>query len=209
MPGTLIKSKFNYTITIFWLIFFITMIVVFVYKQDFIDKDDFEFYLKVITGSTAFYIAFYTGALIKENAIIEKKKNSFLLLNELRTTDHVKIRQFIENAIKNHTQISQKELFKKITNDDNLYQSITLVLIYFEDLSIAIQENHVDEKIIYKSLCVIFPTYFSGLKGYIDERRKYINDQKYMIEAEKLHNKWGENRMLSSGKKLPNVLNQE
>ncbi len=77
---------------------------------------------------------------------------------------------------------------------------------FLEDASIAVQEDYVDEIVLYKSLANIVSRNWSDLRGYIEQYRQKSGDQTLWIEFEKLHNSWKLGQKLGGPGLLPNIL---
>lgn len=108
----------------------------------------------------------------------------------------------MKKKLEDRTEISQDDLYNRILGDDELLGAITALLGWFEDISIAVQEHHADEKILYKSLSFLIPWANKNLAGYIEAERDRENGTAFYCEMRKLVDSWEDGRYLSTGEKV-------
>ena len=142
-----------------------------------------------------------------ENIERAAKDRAFDVLHQLNNIDMAKIRVVIDPHVRDKEKLSQtsaEEFHGKVLADSELANGVRVLLGLFEDTSIAIQEGHADEKVLYKSLKFLVPWTYSGLKLYIDQERHVTGPhaEKLFCELEDLSNAWEKNRSLRTGKTL-------
>ena len=87
-----------------------------------------------------------------------------------------------------------------------MYHSVTTVLGQFEDMSILIQKDLLDEELLYMSLYFMIPFYYDFLKPHIEAVRTKYKAPGIFVELEKLANSWRSKKYLSSGRKAVNIV---
>ena len=160
-------------------------------------RKEIEFALAVIGGATAVYAGYYTARSIRINSERNKKASSFEMLAPLNKTDMTQIRAYIENSI-SRTNVSPDQLYDEIKKDRGLYSAIILSLGIYEDISIGIQKDFLDEDVLFQSLGFIVPLHFYGLQHFISQERKVEKD--LYCETEKLAMAWRANKSLATNK---------
>ena len=97
-----------------------------------------------------------------------------------------------KGKLKNPTVLEEFiSLFKKEESLTNR-KSLISVLNYFEHLSLLINDNVVDEKIIKNAFRTLFVTYYDNLKDYIEDEQRGNNgsNSKVYINFVNLSLKW-------------------
>jgi hypothetical protein len=123
---------------------------------------------------------------------------TFELLGEFNRVGYSKIRTRLREEIDWISQ-SPAQAHTKILGDPDLLEVVTNTLSSFEDLSIAIQARHVDEKILYYSISGTAAWVHDTLIHYIKEEQKKRGDTFY-IEFQKLVGAWRSRKSLLTGK---------
>ena len=164
-----------------------------------------KFVTAILGGAAAIYSAYYIGAAMRLGLLRDKQKSSFDMLDMLNRPEFVEVREFVEEHVENHVEISARQLYAKITEDRDLLKAATIVLGIFEDMSIAIQREYAEEEILYLSLSRIVPYIYGALRPYIEQVRELKNEPRYHIEVEKLVQSWNRSVCLCSGKATPSI----
>ncbi len=162
-------------------------------------REHLKFSTAVIAGATAIYSAYYVGAALRLKLQRDRKDKSFEILTLLNRPEFVQVRRFIEQQLKNHDQISKSDLYKKIVEDADLLNAVTVTLGIYEDASIAIQCDYVDEDVLEQSLGFTLPWTFKCLRPYIEEDREVCKAQELYSEVEKLVVSWTNGKRLIDG----------
>lgn len=162
-------------------------------------REELKFLTTLIGGVTILYTAYYAAMTLRINIARDKQRVSVENCQRFSNISMTELRLFIENEIK---QIAPLELYNRIRNDNELFAKVTVILAFFEDLSISIQEEYADELILKKSLNYISCWIFENLNQYIIDVRKRMNRETLYIEYEKLFNAWRHDKSLLTGKEL-------
>jgi len=134
-------------------------------------------------------------------AELTKKQKSCDLLRDLHTEHMVKLRRFIERELDVEHK-GNEELYNDIRADENMDLLIALGTCFgfWEDISIGIQNEAMDEKILYDSLSFILPNHFQKLRFFINGERSFYKDGTIYIEMQKLALAWSQQKSLLTGK---------
>jgi len=165
-------------------------------------REDLKFFAILIGTSTAIYSAYFVGASLRMQVYHEKQKSSFEILGLLNRPEFVEVRNFLEREVDCHERLSDTDLFNKISTNKELANAVTIVMGILEDMSIAIQYDYVDEDILHCSLSSIVIRNFSGLRGWLEQNRRTIDDEELGIEWQKLVDSWKSGKRLSDGTKF-------
>lgn len=194
--------KFHISIPLWLIISLVAFITVIIYIFLNQYREEIKFIATVVACSTAIFSAYYVGAALRMKIDRDKQQASFEILSLLNRPEFVEVRSFIEDNVESHEKISENELYTKIRGDKELTNAVTVVLGIFEDASIAIQTEYVDEEVLFLSLNHLVLRTHCGLRGYIEQFRKHTNSTNYYNEFEKLVKAWGDNQRLSDGNKI-------
>jgi uncharacterized membrane protein len=165
-------------------------------------RNELRFLTALLGGAAMVYAGYYAGARLRINLARDKQHRGSEIIQSLNNIDMASIRVFIEKEI-NTKEISQQDLYDKILNDPEVLSMITVILGFFEYVSIAIQEDYADEVFLYKSLGFLVPWTFYSLNSYIIEERTRLDESALYIELEKLADAWKKKTSLLTGKSLP------
>lgn len=151
------------------------------------------------TGSVAILTLIYHSLNLesshyfhKENLRISKNQYSYEVMSKIYE------KEMAENfaalkilKIENPLFFEEKNIKGLETHFDenpNLRNNLSVLLNYFEHVSILVYNGHVDEKIIKSGFKTLFTSTYSLLKFYIDERQ--LTHRTSWIKFEKLSHKW-------------------
>jgi hypothetical protein len=165
------------------------------------ERELIKFTLTVIGAGTVIYTAYYAAKTLERSVTQSKKQAAFSLLDGFNELNFTEIRSYLHNIL-DHKQMSPKDVYTLLSGDEEVYPKIIATMGYFEDLSIAIQTDYVDEEIIYRSLCCLVPEVSEKLNGYIKHMQSEY-DNGLFIEFVKLSNCWKDGKYLYSGNSLP------
>ena len=168
-------------------------------------RDHVKFVTALLAGAAAIYSAYYVGAGLRLQVNRQQQQASFELLSLLNRPEFARVRNFVETEVEAHEELSATELYDKILKNNELDNAVTIVLGILEDASIAIQNDFVDENILYSSLDDIVKRTFHALRGYIEQLRKHRAEPLYFVELAKLCSSWDSAKRLSDGKPLPKL----
>ena len=197
--------KFNVSIPLWIIITSVSSIAIICYLFFPNHQETIKFISLLLGAAAAIYSAYYVGASLRLGLISSKMERSFKLLSIFSNPTFVKVRKFLTKETDQHLETSPIEFYEKINSNTELQEAVTMALGIFEDMSIAIQNNHIDEDIMYTSLGFMVPFHFSRLKSFIGQERIKNKSDIIFIEVEKLYNSWNRNLWLSDGKPLPKL----
>lgn len=195
-----ISFKFKVTVAICLVLAVILLFTLFIILPDY--RNELRFLTALLGGAAMVYAGYYAGATLRINLARDKQHRGSEILQSLNNIDMAAIRVFIEKEI-NSKEISQQDLYNKILNDPVVLSKITVILGFFEYVSIAIQEDYADEVFLYISLGFLVPWTFYSLNSYIKEERTRLDESALYIELEKLADAWKKKTSLLTGKSLP------
>ncbi|MCK4735072.1 MAG: DUF4760 domain-containing protein [Methanophagales archaeon] len=195
-----ISFKFKVTVAICLVLAVILLFTLFIILPDY--RNELRFLTALLGGAAMVYAGYYAGATLRINLARDKQHRGSEIIQSLNNIDMASIRVFIEKEI-NTKEISQQDLYDKILNDPVVLSRITVILGFFEYVSIAIQEDYADEVFLYKSLGFLVPWTFYSLNSYIKEERTRLDESALYIELEKLADAWKKKTSLLTGKSLP------
>jgi hypothetical protein len=152
----------------------------------------------LVGGGATVYAAYYSASTLRVHVKRDKQSKSFELLSRLNEEESVRLRVFIKKDIAGKS-LSAADLYRLINDNQGHLTTVTAILGFFEDVSIAIQEGYVDEAPIFKSLSYVVPWTYNELRDYIAQTRIIDRDPDIYIEVEKLVDAWKANRLLSGG----------
>jgi len=162
--------------------------------------DKLIFITSVIGGSCALYSAFYVGRTLRLQYRMTLMHNSFELLSNVHSLELMKVRSELDRKF-NHRNVMPSEFYDKIQSDPVFDVTVRSLFNLYEGISIAIQNDYVDERLIYDDLGFIIPHSYENFLPYIQEVRKRYNPLVY-IEIEKLVYSWGQKKYLSTNKAI-------
>lgn len=165
-------------------------------------RTELTFITIVIGGIAAIYTAFYTAQSLRIRSKQEIIKNSFEMIALLSTREIVKLRHDLSSKF-NHDKVNNENFYKTIVSDTSIHTALKTLLNLFDNLSIAIQREYVDEKIIHKAFSFVIPNTCKTFMPYINRLREKFRDDRILCEVEKLANAWQENKFLKTGETIP------
>jgi len=102
---------------------------------------------------------------------------------------HVEVARKFLNTNKKELNSGPIEVFKhKLNESIETRMAVTCVLNYFENLSVMIKRDILDEETIKSCFKSVFVDYYKALKRYIDEIQK--KSSRYLMNFEELAQKW-------------------
>ena len=203
MPNPIANVRFSITITVAGLLTVASTVTALLYICIPAVRDELEFCAAIVGGAAVVYSGFYAGLSLRTSIERSRKDKSFRILNELNRADLTTIRLLIEKELLvNKDAMSKEAVYNQIVSDQDILRAVTTILGLYEDSALAIQEDYVDEKILYKSLCFQVPWIFDGLSPYIGQEQELTHAKLY-CETEKLVSKWKAGKLLSTGEDAP------
>jgi hypothetical protein len=167
-------------------------------------RDLITFAAAVVGGAGTVYSAYFTSAALRLSVHLTRDGNTFDLLKELNTVNVVRIRSRIRKKLPER-ELTKTEMGEIITADQDLLEDVLTLLGYFEDTSIAVKYDHVNEGILYASLSFLVPDAFNTLKPFIDYRREKDKDVTIFKEFQDLAQAWIGGKSLRTGRKLVTI----
>ncbi len=166
-------------------------------------REHIKFFAAVIGGSAAIYSAYYVGAALRTGIERARQEATFRILDQIEKPEFVEVRIFLEKEVEDHENLSPAELYKKISENKDLDNAITLVFNTFEKVAIGIQHDVLDEDILFEDLVIVVSKNYSALRDYIEQLRKVKNSPLYYCEFEKLATSWQKGSRLTDGRAFP------
>jgi hypothetical protein len=191
--------EFNVNISVAFCLLAIAIIIYILFVTFMPYREELKFLTTLIGGVTILYTAYYAAMTLRINIARDKQRVSVEICQRFTNISMTELRLFIENEIK---QIAHLELYNRIRSDIDLLAKVSVILGFFEDMSISIQEEYADELILKKSLNFTSCWIFENLNQYIIDVRKRMNRETLYIEYEKLFNAWKHDKSLLTGKEL-------
>ncbi|MGH7739124.1 MAG: DUF4760 domain-containing protein [bacterium] len=170
------------------------------------NREGIKFFASLLGWGAAVFGAYCAVVSLNLKIKQDKRAESFKILERLNMQEWVGVRTLVGRKSEGRHKISDQKFYALVNGHKQFYDGVMMLLGLLEDTSIAIQEDYVDEIVLYKSLADIVPAGWKNLRGYIEQYRKKSNDSTFWIEFEKLHNAWEMGRKLSDNKVLPDLL---
>lgn len=156
----------------------------------------------VLGGSAALYSALYAAVALHVTVRRDRQGRSFVLLAALNQPEATKVQALCDRFL-GSSSLSPNDIVEEIKKDQSLDHAVKYVLGHFEDISIAIQEDHAEERILFRSLHRLVPLYWEKLGEYVIRQRKETGADVLYCEFETLAKKWDEGHSIRTGKDLP------
>lgn len=106
----------------------------------------------------------------KKEREIQKAKMAFDLLKQWDDEHYLEARDYTRAVKKERSKISDDELIKQIDESEDLERSVILVLNYFEQIHLAIEQNLVDEELIGRHLGAVMTEVIERFDCYWQQR---------------------------------------
>ena len=155
----------------------------------------------LVSALTVVFSAYYVATNSTIVIARDKIHRSFEFTKQLNDVNFVRFRTFLENEL-DHQRMSPSEFYRKVVDNAEIHSSLKCVLGTFEDASIAVQFDYVDEAALYASLSFLVPWCARSFQPYISEQRKIANDHTIYAELDKLADAWKKKQSLRTGKTL-------
>lgn len=191
------ESRVSFKVTVALVILALSAALITVYFVFPLFRSHLVFIAAVIGGAGAIYGGYYTGLTVKQLRHQELKNRSFELVRRLDDIATISQRKRLESEIKVGGS-SDQHVYSTIQGDKELLGIATMLLNYFEDLAIAVQEDFVDERIMFRSLRWIACSTNERLGPYVRELRRMQSTPTFYIQFDRLVKRWSEAKALSS-----------
>jgi len=199
--GSLLRVNLSFPLSLVIVVIALSLVLAFAFFPA--RGEVIKFIAAIVAGSCGVYSAYYVGAGLRLKLDRDKRQASFEILSLLNRPEFAQLRGFLDAKVERHSDISEVEIYNSIVEDAKLGDAVTVVLGILEDASIAIQQEYVDEDILYMSISQIVFRNHKGLTGYINQLRKHMNNVTYYIEFQRLAVSWEQKTRLSDGRTLP------
>lgn len=154
----------------------------------------------VVGALCGIYSTFYVGYGLKQQQRMTKLDNSFSFLDKYDDLEFHSLSPFLNEDF-NPKEHKPVDFYNKIKNDKEVSSAIRLRYNFFEDLSLAIQNDYVNELILYDSMDSILQLHCEKFDLWIEGHKNiFLNPDELYIEVNKLRNSWKEKKLLSDGK---------
>jgi 4-amino-4-deoxy-L-arabinose transferase-like glycosyltransferase len=193
LPGEIASIRIKVTVAVVLFVLGLAAILLHILVPAW--KSEIEFAAVIVGGAATVYAAYYAAISLRIAIDQNKDRNSFELLKELNHIDSSRIRLQIKNKLPSKS-LSAQQIHQKILEDSELLAAVNTMLGFFEDTSIAIVHDHVNERILYDSLLFLVPWTFNTLWPYIEEERK--QDLALYVEIERLSVAWEAKKSLKT-----------
>ncbi|HSS19812.1 MAG TPA: DUF4760 domain-containing protein [Pyrinomonadaceae bacterium] len=162
-------------------------------------REGIKFFGAVVAVAGAIYSAYYVGAALRTRLDRDRQESTFRILDQIEKVEFVEVRNFLEKEVEDHENLSPADLYKKISQNKDLDNAITVVLNIFEKIAIGVRHDVLDEDILYEDLVLVVTKNYSALRGYLEQLRKIRNSPLYYCEFEKLATFWQKGKRLGDG----------
>ncbi|WP_417289631.1 DUF4760 domain-containing protein [Corallibacter sp.] len=198
------KLKINFQIryiVIFILLIIIAGVVLFFLMHKYNIDFTFTDIMAYCTGSVAIMALIYHALSLEsqhkfhqENLFLTRNQYAYDVsskFNEPHMTEALQFMSKIDSDIESYFPDRKVQKFLDYIKDNPKdRQKIITVINYFEQLSILIENGHVEEKIIKKTFKTVFISTFILMKPYIDYRQQ--ESRTIWCNFENMSNKWNE-----------------
>ena len=195
--GLLTSVTLRITVSLFLIILGIAFTALFWFYPDI--RDELKFTAAIVGGLSGLYSAYYVGFSIRLNHRHNSVLRALEIAAKLDTVEKIRINTFLENEYKN---VTPEQLSSKIREDLELVSAIRKLLNIFEDASIAVQKEVVDEETLLKSLATLVIMFRDKFKLFIESEREEYEDDRQYRELEALANAWIQEKSLVTGNKI-------
>lgn len=188
----------TYRITVLGVLLFFLALYIFLYWKVDDAHETLNDVYAAIGGAAVIYAAYATGAAVMDNARRHKADRTFEMLDRYNDLASVEVRQFLRENIEGK-KFTTESMLKFLQNKKNKesYARIMSLLGFFEDMAIAVDEDYVDEDLLYRSLGYMVPWTFDLLRPFISEFRQHASQTNHghdtdalFEEVERLRNRW-------------------
>ncbi|MFN6537937.1 MAG: DUF4760 domain-containing protein [Nostoc sp. EkiNYC01] len=194
-PGEVIGFKLNVSLTIgvLALIFSIAIICCFTFYQNNIDREVLKFIVTTVGVSGGITSAFYVGESFRQNIKSKKQDKAMMYISAWTSPQFAIVRKSlrqIRDLIKaipedNQSQVINEELNKK----PDLGEDIVTVLNFLEEIAVGIDNDLIDEDIIYQYFQIIVQRVCRVFRIWVEEQRRQRGNKLYSSLFE-LNNRW-------------------
>jgi hypothetical protein len=150
----------------------------------------------LVGGAAAVASAFYVGHGLSKSNFQDKQRHSFEILASQNSEHFVRARDEIDAAFRESGGKNALDA-AKIQGNVDLAKAATLILGYYEDMSIAVQTHYADEETLKRSLRRLVLDDWKILENYIELVRKPKGAEKRYCEFEDLQRAWNADTNLS------------
>ncbi|MBE0662112.1 MAG: DUF4760 domain-containing protein [Bacteroidales bacterium] len=190
-----LKLKFLYLLVLLFAVF----IVLFITLPN--NKDLVIFSITVLGGLAAIYSAFFVALSIKQKVNHDRISGCFKFMERHSNIDLQKLKSYLLKNF-NVNDVKPSEIFERIVVDEDLHTAVRTTLNLYEEISVAIQFEFVDEKAMYKLVNEVTIIYYNNFKKYITEFRERNNNPTIWIEFTKLATSWEQGIYLATKRKI-------
>ncbi len=189
------KKSFHWQLaTLLTIVAFFILLIYFKFPEH---EEALKFVTAVIVAFSGVFSAIYVGKGLSNRIHFDKVKNSLAFCDFFNSHEYNGLREICKTEYNSRTH-SPVDLVQKVKLNTEHYYMLKAILNKIEDMSIAIQRNYVDEKVLYWSLDLIVDFHVTNFSPLIDEAVEE-NEETYM-EMIKLHSSWSNDTYLSTGK---------
>lgn len=199
------KNGFDFRIRINYLIFGLIFVVAlgffifyFLYFKKGLEVKMVEV-MAYATGSIAILTLVYRALNLetvnfyqKENLRVTKNQYSFEVISKVHSLDMgetIAVLRLLKDEQSNCLEEKNiKDFLTYLDENPDIRTKLSMLLNYFEHISLLVEKNHVDENIIKSAFKTLFTSTYSLLKFYIDERQ--LTHRRSWIKYEELAKKW-------------------
>lgn len=202
-PGTLFNLKIKGTVVTVLFGIGAALCVLFI-KYSTI-RTELTFVAAIIGGLSIVYSGYYVGLTLRENIRRDKLHRSFEFTQKLNSIDRARIRGFINEQMSHKEHIVPAKFHDAVVSDPELHTAVKALLGLFEDASLAVQHQYVDELVLYKSLAFVVPWASQTFAPFIAEERRDCERQSLFCELDKLADAWKMGKSLLTNEQFPKL----
>ena len=164
-------------------------------------KEPVTYAAVLISALAVIFSAYYVATNSSITIARDKIHRSFEFTKQLNDVNYARIKTFLEKEL-DPQKMSADEFYAKIAANDEIASGVKFLLGIFEDASIAVQHDYVDEAALYASLSFLVPWSARTFQPYIAQQRKIAGDGAIYAELDKLAHAWKNKTSLRTNQPL-------
>ncbi len=164
-------------------------------------REPLTYAVGLVSALTVVFSAYHVASNSALTIARDKIHRTFEFTKQLNDVNFVRMKTFLESEL-DHQKMTPAEFYTKVAETPEISSAVKLVLGIFEDASIAVQHDYVDEPSLYASLSFLVPWCARNFHPYITEQRKIANDGSLYAELDKLADAWKKKTSLRTNQPL-------
>lgn len=153
----------------------------------------FDAIASIITAAITASAVIYAAASLHVTVHRDRQGRAFALLAELNSRD-------LYDALIHCIELTDSEtpntLLYRLNNDHGERHKVWLVLSHLEDIAIAIEEDHAEEQVLFRSLHRLVPRLWKAFCPFILAERRRLGGDTLFVELELMAKWWDQSESL-------------